>query len=51
MAARLQQADASGNPILLRLSSTSGHGLGTSLAERIAEYADVYAFLFAQLGM
>jgi len=51
MAARLQQADTSGNPILLRISSTSGHGLGTSLAERIAEYADVFAFLFAQLGM
>ena len=51
MAARLQQANASANPILVLLSSASGHGLGTALAERIAENADVLAFLFTQLGM
>jgi len=51
MAARLQQANASDNPILVRLSSAAGHGMGTALAERIAENADVLAFLFTQLGM
>jgi prolyl oligopeptidase len=51
MAARLQQANASDNPILLHLSSAAGHGMGTALAERIAENADVLAFLFTQLGM
>lgn len=51
MAARLQQANASANPILVRLSSASGHGMGTALAESIAENADVLAFLFTQLGM
>jgi pimeloyl-ACP methyl ester carboxylesterase len=51
MAARLQQANASTNPVLLRLSSASGHGMGTALAERIAENADVLSFLFTELGM
>jgi prolyl oligopeptidase len=51
MAARLQQANASANPILVQLSSAAGHGMGTALAERIAEHADVFAFLFNQLGM
>lgn len=51
MAARLQQANASGNPILVHLSSAAGHGMGTALAERIAENADVLTFLFTQMGM
>jgi prolyl oligopeptidase len=51
MAARLQQANASANPILVLLSSAAGHGMGTALAERIAENADVLAFLFNELGM
>ncbi len=51
MPARLQAATASGNPILVRLSSASGHGMGTALSERIAQQADVFAFLFDQLGM
>ncbi len=51
MAARLQQATASANPVLVQLSSAAGHGMGTALAERIAENADVLAFLFNQLGM
>ena len=51
MAARLQQANASANPILVQLRSAAGHGMGTALAERIAENADVLAFLFNQLGM
>src|SRR6266576_3427068 len=51
MAARLQAANKSDHPILLRTTSTAGHGIGTSLDERIDEEADVYAFLFDQLGM
>jgi prolyl oligopeptidase len=51
MTARLQDANASENPILIRLSSDSGHGMGTALAERIAETADVMAFLYQQLEM
>src|SRR6266508_2237430 len=51
MTARLQAASSSGLPVLLRSSASSGHGMGTSLNERIAEKADVYAFLFDQLGV
>jgi prolyl oligopeptidase len=51
MAARLQASmrDPIPSPVLLRTSSSSGHGIGSSLADRIAEQADVYAFLFDQL--
>jgi prolyl oligopeptidase len=51
MTARLDEANKSDNPILLRTSSSSGHGIGTALSERIKQLADIYAFLFAQLGM
>jgi prolyl oligopeptidase len=50
MTARLQAA-ASGAPVLLRTSAGSGHGLDTSLSERIEEWVDVYAFVCAQLGV
>ncbi|SRR5579862_923101 len=49
MAARLQAATASGLPVLLRVSTHSGHGVGTALGERIAQQADVFAFLFEEL--
>jgi len=48
--ARLQAANASDHPILLRISG-SGHGFGTTLSEGLAQGADEYAFLFWQLGM
>ncbi|MBZ5600769.1 MAG: prolyl oligopeptidase family serine peptidase [Acidobacteriia bacterium] len=51
MTARLQAATHSERPILLRTSSGSGHGIGTALDERVAQDADVFSFLFDQLGM
>ncbi|HWD93129.1 MAG TPA: prolyl oligopeptidase family serine peptidase [Verrucomicrobiae bacterium] len=51
MTARLQAANKSQYPILLRTTAKAGHGMGTGLDERIAEEADVYAFLFDQLGI
>ncbi len=51
MTARLQAANASDHPILLRTSASSGHGHGTALNECIQQQADILAFLFAQLGM
>jgi len=51
MTARLFAANKSENPILLRTSSSAGHGIGTALSERIKQLADIYAFLFAQLGI
>jgi len=51
MTAALQSATNSANPVLARFSSASGHGMGTALSEKIAQKADVLAFLFDQLGM
>ena len=51
MTARLQAATCSNLLVLLRTSSSAGHGIGTGLNERIAEDADVFAFLFDQLGV
>jgi prolyl oligopeptidase len=51
MAARLQAATGGRSLVLLRASASSGHGIGTGLDERIALEADVWAFLFAQLGV
>ena len=50
--AALQAAtSAADHPILLRTSKNSGHGIGSSLDERIAETTDQLSFLFDQLGM
>jgi prolyl oligopeptidase len=51
MTARLEEATKSDDLILLRTSSSAGHGIGTALSERIKQSADIYAFLFAQLDM
>jgi prolyl oligopeptidase len=51
MAAALQAATSSGLPVLLRTSFASGHGVDSSLSERIEEQAEVYAFLFHELGV
>lgn len=50
MTARLQAANGGKNPILLRTTSSAGHGIGTALNERIEQNADVLSFLFDQLG-
>ncbi|HEY2445622.1 MAG TPA: prolyl oligopeptidase family serine peptidase [Rhizomicrobium sp.] len=49
--AALQAASSSDHPILLRTSANSGHGIGSSLNERIAEQTDELAFLFDQLAV
>jgi prolyl oligopeptidase len=51
MTARLQAANRSDHPILLRTTSAAGHGIGTALDERIEESTDVFSFLFDQLGI
>jgi prolyl oligopeptidase len=50
MAARLQAATASGKPILLRIDYDAGHGFGSTKRQRNEQNADIYAFLFQQLG-
>jgi prolyl oligopeptidase len=51
MAARLQAASVSGHPVLFRSTASAGHGIGSSLKDRIAEQADIYSFLFQELGI
>jgi prolyl oligopeptidase len=51
MTARLQAANRSDHPILLRTTAAAGHGIGTALDEEIEQGADAYAFLFDQLGI
>ena len=51
MAAILEADNASDRPILFRSNASAGHGIGTALKERIAEQADVLAFLFDQLNI
>jgi prolyl oligopeptidase len=51
LAAALQAASTSGMPVLLRVEFAGGHGFGASLAQHIEQSADVFAFLFEELGM
>ena len=49
--AGLQDADLGEHPILLRLDTRSGHGLGKPTSKWITEWADIYAFLYEALNV
>lgn len=49
-AARLQAASSSGRPVLLRLDTQAGHGIGSTATQRQAVVADAWAFLLWQMG-
>lgn len=49
MVARLQAANTSGEPIMLRYEQSAGHGRGKPLHKVIDEWADIWSFIFAQL--
>jgi prolyl oligopeptidase len=51
MAARLEAATSSGNPILLRVSYKSGHGFGSTTAQYESSVADELAFLLWRMGL
>jgi len=51
MAARLQAASTSGEPVLLRVDFEAGHGIGSTRAQQDREAADTYAFLLWQTGV
>jgi prolyl oligopeptidase len=51
MAARLQAATSSSHPILLRIEARAGHGQGKPLSKALEEWADVWTFVFAELGL
>ncbi|MGI9264001.1 MAG: prolyl oligopeptidase family serine peptidase [Gammaproteobacteria bacterium] len=50
MIARLKRSTTSDQPILLRTSGSTGHGIGTPLNEQIEELVDVYSFLLTHVG-
>jgi prolyl oligopeptidase len=51
MAARLQAATSSGQPVLLRLETKAGHGAGKPRSKVLDELTDEWGFLFWQLGI
>jgi len=51
MAALLQEANGSEHPILLRVETQAGHGVGKPLTKVLEEQVDVWSFLFWQLGI
>ena len=50
-AARLQAANAGPNPILLRIETKAGHGMGKPTTKVIEEQTDLFAFLSDRFGM
>lgn len=50
MAARLQAATSSKKPVFLRIDYDAGHGIGNSRRQMNEEFADLFAFIFEQLG-
>jgi prolyl oligopeptidase len=51
MTAALQAATTSGLPVMLRTNANAGHGFSTDKDEALEEIADMFSFLFAELGM
>jgi prolyl oligopeptidase len=51
MTARLQAANASANPILLRVDFDAGHGIGSGIDQALRLQADEFTFLGWRLGM
>lgn len=51
MTAALQHASISGLPILLRIEENAGHGGADLVKQTVEQNADVYAFLFEELGL
>lgn len=51
MTARLQQASAFGQPILLRVETEAGHSGGAAISAALEQHADIWSFVFWQLGI
>ncbi len=50
-AARLQECHKGENPVLIRIETKAGHGAGKSLSKQIEEIADIYSFMFYNMGV
>jgi prolyl oligopeptidase len=49
-AAELQEKQAGNAPVLIRIETNAGHGLGTPIAKTIAQYAAVFGFTLFNMG-
>jgi len=47
----LQDKQACANPVLIRIETKAGHGAGKPTSKIIEEYADMYSFLFYNMGI
>ena len=47
----MQHCQAGEAPILIRIESNAGHGAGKPTSKRIDEAADMYAFVFQNIGV
>ena len=50
-AAALQAANTGDAPKLIRIDSNAGHGAGKPVSKVVDEYADIYTFIFKNLGI
>lgn len=50
-AATLQASDTGNAPKIIRIDSKAGHGAGKPMAKVIEEYADIYSFIYFNLGL
>ncbi len=49
--ATLQEKQQGNNPVLIRIDTNAGHGAGKPTSKQIDEFADVWSFVFYNLGM
>ncbi len=49
--AALQEKQKGTNPVLIRIDTNAGHGAGKPTSKQIEEYADIWSFVFYNLGM
>jgi prolyl oligopeptidase len=50
-AAALQESNRGKNPVLLRVGTNSGHGMGIPVSKALEETTDIWSFVFFNLGM
>ena len=50
-AATLQEHQKGANPSLIRIDVSAGHGAGKPVSKQIDEWADIWSFVFYNLGM
>jgi prolyl oligopeptidase len=50
-AAALQEAQGCNNPTLIRIDAKAGHGAGKPTSKMIDEAADIWSFVFYNMGV